>query len=75
MELTNNGSALIKNTTKEERERIVAASLAVATIECCEPSDEVLGYFQLYVDGKNELEEVIQLIEESTRKLIDEYNK
>ncbi len=58
-------SILIKDTTKEERIRIVAQSLSVCGQECefCNGCDNLGGgitetFYQPYIDGEKELREI-----------------
>ncbi len=51
-------SILIKDTTKEERERIVAESVGNIDGLCDGCSPGLLRMYQDYIDGKKELREV-----------------
>ncbi len=51
------GSILIKDTTREERERIVLESLGDEYSTGCGYEDAGIDY-QLYIDGKKELREL-----------------
>jgi len=51
------GSILIKDTTREERERIVMESLGEEYSTCCGFDSCGIDY-QLYIDGKKELREL-----------------
>ena len=58
-------SVLIKDTTREERIRIVNRSLAVCGTECefCSGCDNLGGgrtetYYQAYIDGEKELRQI-----------------
>ena len=58
-------SILIKDTTREERLRIVARSLAMCGQECqfCNGCDTIGGgrteaFYQPYIDGEKELREI-----------------
>ena len=51
-------SILIKDTTKEERERIVAESVGNIDGLCDGCSPGLLRMYQDYIDGKRELKEI-----------------
>lgn len=51
-------SILIKDTTKEERERIVAESIGNIDGGCDGCSPGIIEMYQPYIDGKMELREV-----------------
>lgn len=51
---------LISETTKEERERIVAESIGHIDGLCDGCSAGVIGMYQPYIDGKKELREINQ---------------
>ena len=51
-------SYLIKDTTKEERERIVAESLGNISATCDGCSAGLADMYQDYIDGKMELREI-----------------
>ena len=52
---------LIKNTTKEEREKIVKKGIAFANLDSETPSEEILPYLD-YIEGRKELREVVESI-------------
>lgn len=52
----------IKNTTKEERKKIINDALAMSTIDAGEPSEETKRLAQRYVDGEIEISELQQII-------------
>lgn len=58
----------IKNTTKEQRRKIVKDALSLSITESEIPSDEALKIAKEYVDGISEIEEV-------QRKIINMYKK
>ena len=47
-------SILIKDTTKEEREKIIAEALGCDFVGCSFKSAGI--YYQLYIDGKKDLQ-------------------
>ena len=49
---------LIKDTTKEEREQIVAESLGNISASCDGCSAGIVEMYQDYIDGKKELREI-----------------
>lgn len=49
---------LIKNTTREERIKIVKNALAISISDSEIPDDDTLRIVKQYVDGNKELEEV-----------------
>ena len=49
---------LIKDTTREERERIVAESLGNIDASCDGCSSGIVEMYQEYIDGKKELREI-----------------
>ncbi len=51
-------SYLIKDTTKQEREQIVAESLGNISATCDGCSSGIIEMYQDYIDGKKELREV-----------------
>ncbi len=51
-------SILIKDTTREERERIVADSIGNISGLCDGCSPGIIEMYQEYIDGKKELREV-----------------
>lgn len=59
---------LIKDTTKEERKKIVKQALAISLASNEIPSDEVLEITKEYIDGKTELKDI-------QKKIIEKYRK
>ena len=51
---------LIKDTTREERERIVAESLGNIDASCDGCSSGIVEMYQDYIDGKKELRQVLK---------------
>lgn len=49
---------LIKDTTKEEREQIVAESLGNISASCDGCSAGIIEMYQDYIDGKKELKDI-----------------
>lgn len=56
------GSVLIKDTTREEREKIVKGAIVVSMLDSQEPSQETKDMFKKYIDGEMEIEEIQQKI-------------
>lgn len=63
-----NDRYLIKNSTKEERQKRVDGAIVVGMLDGKEPSVEAKELFQKYVDGEMEVEEV-------QRKIVEKYKK
>ena len=59
---------LIKDTTKEERERLVYKALGISLTGADKPSEKALYLANQYIEGKKELKEIQELI-------IKEYQK
>lgn len=53
-------SFLIKDTTKEQRERIVKDGIALSTLDSLPPTDEAMSLFGKYVNGEMELDDIIK---------------
>ena len=51
-------SCLIKDTTREQRQKIVNDAIALSTLDALPPSDDVMNMFKLYIDGKIELKDI-----------------
>ena len=51
-------SILIKDTTREEREQIVAESVGNISGLCDGCSPGIIEIYQAYIDGRNELREI-----------------
>ena len=51
-------SRLIKDTTREEREQIIAEALGNIEATCDECSDRLADMYQDYIDGKKELSQI-----------------
>lgn len=52
-------SFLIKDTTKEQRERIVKEGIALSTLDALPPTDEAMILFGKYINGEMELDDII----------------
>lgn len=61
-------SVLIKDTTKEEREKIVNGAIAIQMTGGPVPSENTMELFQEYIDGKKEIEEIQKIIIERYKK-------
>lgn len=63
-----NKSCLIADTTREQREKIVADALAVSTLDAGKPTEDVMAMAQQYVDGTMELSEIEEAVLHKYRK-------
>ena len=59
---------LIKDTTKEERQKLVYKALGISLTGADKPSEKALYLANLYIEGKKELTEVQEL-------MVKEYQK
>ncbi len=50
----------IKNTTKEERQKIANEALAMSTIDAQEPSLETKKLIEKYINGEMEISEILE---------------
>ncbi|WP_394885019.1 hypothetical protein [Clostridium butyricum] len=57
-----------KDTTNEERKKILDGALAISTLDCKMPVDEDMELFQKYVEGKIDPDEI-------TNRLIEKYKE
>lgn len=55
-------SCLIKDTTREQRIKIVADGIALSALDSRPPTKEGMEYFQKYIDGEMELDDIINTI-------------
>lgn len=55
-------SYLIKDTTSEEREKLVFKALGISLSGAKKPSNKAIELVKLYIEGKMELEEIQKLI-------------
>lgn len=60
--MKNKEKYLIKNTTKEQRKKLLDGALTISTLDCKVPSDEDMELFQKYIDGAMEINEVQQAL-------------
>lgn len=65
-------SCLIKDTTREQREKIVKDAIALSTLDALPPTDDCMELVQLYIDGKLEMSEICAIMINRYKK---EYNK
>ena len=61
-------SVLIKDTTREERKKLVTGALAISMIDCKHPIDDDMKLYEKYIDGEIEIAEV-------KKKLIEKYKE
>lgn len=59
---------LIKNSTKEERQKLLDGAIAISMLGAPAPSKEAMEFYQKYIDGQMELDEVKE-------KLIEMYKE
>ena len=59
---------LIKDTTKEEREKLVYKALGISLTGADKPSEKALYLAKLYIDGKMELVDIQKLIVKEYQK-------
>ena len=50
----------IKETTKVGREKIVNDALAIATLDADAPTERTMNLVQEYIDGKQEISEILK---------------
>ena len=62
-------SVLIKDTTKEQRKKIVEDGLALTTLDAPRPSDDVLKLYDEYIEGRIELAEVEKNVLERYKRI------
>ena len=53
---------LIKNSTREEREKRVKDAMALASLGGTSPTEECKALFDKYIDGEMEMEEIEETI-------------
>lgn len=64
-----NEKYLIKNSTKEERQKRINDAIVISMLDSKEPTKEDMELFQKYIDGELELDEINRiLIEKYTVK-------
>lgn len=59
---------LIQNATKSEREKRVHGAIAISMLDSEAPSKKAMDFYQKYIDGEMELDEVKE-------KIIKMYNE
>lgn len=59
---------LIKNSTKEERQKRINEAMAISMLDGPAPEPKAMEFYQRYINGEMELDEV-------TRKLIEMYRE
>lgn len=50
----------VQGTTKLQREKYVNDALAISTLDAPEPSAETLALIREYVDGKREIDDILE---------------
>ncbi|MBH1942538.1 purine biosynthesis protein PurH [Mobilitalea sibirica] len=61
-------SYLIKDTTKEERKKLVEDALTISQIDAGYPTEETIKLFDMYINGELEIDEINKMIIESISK-------
>ena len=59
---------MIKNTTKEQRKKLVEGGLALASLDSSPPSRFAVEMYNKYVEGEMELTDVCKAINERYKK-------
>jgi len=68
--VTDNEPWLIKNSTKEERAKMVRESIVISMLDAPAPTEKAMELYQKYIDGEMEIEEVSQEILKNYKKYI-----
>ena len=55
-------NVLIKDTTREEREKIVKDGIALSSLDSAPPTEDGMKLFNKYIEGELELEEIEKII-------------
>lgn len=55
-------SCLIKDTTKEQREKIVKDAIALSTLDALPPTERGYNFLKKYIEGEMELNEIVNII-------------
>lgn len=58
----NNEPWLIKNSTREERQKKINDAIALSMLGAKAPSEEAMELYQKYIDGEMELDEVKEVL-------------
>ena len=69
MELKGNEPWLIKNSTREERQKRINDAIAISMLGAKAPSEEAMELYQKYIDGEMELDEVKEVLIEKYREV------
>ena len=69
MELKGNKPWLIKNSTREERQKRINDAIAISMLGAKAPSEEAMELYQKYIDGEMELDEVKEVLIEKYREV------
>lgn len=62
---------LIKNSTREEREKMVRESVIISMLDAPAPTEKAMELYQKYIDGEMEIDEVSEEILKNYKKYID----
>ena len=69
MELKGNEPWLIKNSTREERQKRINDAIAISMLGAKAPSEEAMELYQKYIDGEMEVYEVKEVLIEKSREV------
>lgn len=61
---------LIKNSTKEERAKMVRESIVISMLDAPAPTEKAMELYQKYIDGEIEIDEVSEEILNNYKKYI-----
>lgn len=66
-----NNRYLIKDTTRDERQKLVNGAIVISMLDSPAPSQKAIELYQKYVDGEIEIDEVSNEIIKNYREYID----
>lgn len=66
-----NQKYLVKNSTKEERAKMVRESIVISMLDAPAPTQKAMELYQKYIDGEMEIDEVSEEILKNYKKYID----
>lgn len=61
---------LIKNSTKEERQKLVNGAIAIQSTGGGLPTQKAMDIYQKYIDGEMEIDEVLEEVLKNYKKYI-----
>ena len=53
---------LIKDTSREEREKLVKVGIALSSLDSAPPTDDCMKYLDKYIEGEMELDEILNIV-------------